>query len=194
MALIDATCEKDLDEVRRLLFEGADVEVTNGVDWTALHWACDYGYDQIAQVLIDSGAKVDRYDGLGYNAMHWASDHGRTGCVEILLRGGAKPDLLDKVGKTALIYAIRDGNYEMAKVLIEHGANPYLGRYSAIQQIRDCGDMKMLKILLQGRIDLRYAVLLAIMCVQMKQETGSHVVFKMSKLCDALVRYVLEFI
>ena len=64
----------DVDAVRRLLAEGADVRAADDFGWTALHWnvrmACTPG-DRvgIAELLIKGGADVNARDGEGFSVL-----------------------------------------------------------------------------------------------------------------------------
>ncbi|XP_032641048.1 ankyrin repeat domain-containing protein 40-like isoform X1 [Chelonoidis abingdonii] len=55
--LREAAALGDLEEVRRLLQSGADVNSPNEVNgWTCLHWACKRNHAEVVSYLIDAGA------------------------------------------------------------------------------------------------------------------------------------------
>ncbi|XP_075759906.1 ankyrin repeat domain-containing protein 40-like isoform X1 [Pelodiscus sinensis] len=55
--LREAAALGDLDEVRRLLQRGADVNSQNEINgWTCLHWACKRNHAEVVSCLIDAGA------------------------------------------------------------------------------------------------------------------------------------------
>ncbi|XP_065418893.1 ankyrin repeat domain-containing protein 40-like isoform X8 [Chrysemys picta bellii] len=55
--LREAAALGDLEEVRRLLQSGADVNSPNEINgWTCLHWACKRNHAEVVSCLIDAGA------------------------------------------------------------------------------------------------------------------------------------------
>nr|XP_023027255.1 ankyrin repeat domain-containing protein 40-like [Leptinotarsa decemlineata]XP_023027256.1 ankyrin repeat domain-containing protein 40-like [Leptinotarsa decemlineata]XP_023027257.1 ankyrin repeat domain-containing protein 40-like [Leptinotarsa decemlineata] len=55
--LREAACVGDSEAVINLLTQNIDINSQNSVNgWTALHWACKRGNDDIAKILIENGA------------------------------------------------------------------------------------------------------------------------------------------
>ncbi|XP_060521516.1 ankyrin repeat domain-containing protein 40-like [Cylas formicarius] len=55
--LREAACLGDVESVRALLSRNIDVNARNQVNgWTALHWACKRGNEQIVRLLLNNGA------------------------------------------------------------------------------------------------------------------------------------------
>ncbi|XP_017782733.1 PREDICTED: ankyrin repeat domain-containing protein 40-like [Nicrophorus vespilloides] len=53
----EAACMGDLDAVQALIAQNIDVNSKNPVNgWTALHWACRRGNEDVVRVLLNSGA------------------------------------------------------------------------------------------------------------------------------------------
>lgn len=67
-----------------------------------LHLACEYGHEQIANLLISKGAKMEASCGEGWQPLHHAAFFGSSSLVETLLQGGANPHATTNEGKTAL--------------------------------------------------------------------------------------------
>ncbi|KAL9608476.1 MAG: hypothetical protein Q9167_006696 [Letrouitia subvulpina] len=67
----------------------------------ALHLACEYGREQIANLLISKGAKMEASCGEGWQPLHHAAFFGSSTLVETLLQGGANPHATTNEGKTA---------------------------------------------------------------------------------------------
>lgn len=65
-----------------------------------LHLACEFGRDQIAQLLISKGAKMDVSCGEGWQPLHHATYFGSSALVETLLQGGVNPHVPTNEGKT----------------------------------------------------------------------------------------------
>jgi hypothetical protein len=63
--------------VEKLLAAGADPNVREIDDWTALHWAARNGHLRCAQLLLDYGARIGWVDSEGLTALEWAAmgDH-----------------------------------------------------------------------------------------------------------------------
>ncbi|KAJ8946303.1 hypothetical protein NQ318_004192 [Aromia moschata] len=55
--LREAACLGDIEAVTALLSENIDVNAQNSVNgWTALHWACKRGNEEVAKLLVSHGA------------------------------------------------------------------------------------------------------------------------------------------
>jgi ankyrin repeat protein len=82
----DAAMRGDIDRVRVLLHEGADVNAAHGDGMTALHWAADRGDPSLAEVLLAAGANVASLTRLGdYTPLHLAGRAGHADVVSTLL-------------------------------------------------------------------------------------------------------------
>src|SRR6478672_4265911 len=57
-AVADAAQKGDLETVRKLIAQGADVNIPQGDGMTALHWAADRGDSALAEVLLRAHADV----------------------------------------------------------------------------------------------------------------------------------------
>lgn len=92
----------DVDLLKKLVAEGADVGAADDEGRTALHFACGYGELECAVVLIDAGAGLDTMDDNKNTALHYAAGYGQAASVELLLARGADKDAKNSDGKTAL--------------------------------------------------------------------------------------------
>ena len=77
----------DSDKVKRLIEEGADVNAKDNYGNTALMWASQHGYIEVAKLLIEAGADVNLR---GTTALMIALEEGHTEIVELLKEAGAK--------------------------------------------------------------------------------------------------------
>lgn len=73
----------------------------------ALHLACEYGHEEIANLLISRGAKLESSCDEGWQPLHHAAFFGSSSLVEILLQGGASPHATTNEGKTAASLGFR---------------------------------------------------------------------------------------
>lgn len=121
----DAAMRGDLNVVRRLLQNGADVNAAHGDGMTALHWAAERGDDAMSEMLIYAGANVTAVTRIGqYTPLHVASKNGNAPVVQMLIEAGA--DVAARTtnsGVIALHLAATSGNAEAIVTLIEHGSD-----------------------------------------------------------------------
>lgn len=90
----------NLDMVRALLEQGANVDEKEADGWTPLHLAAKYGYKQVVTTLLEKGANVDEKEDDGLVPLHLAAEKGHEDIVTTLLEKGANPLINDKDGKT----------------------------------------------------------------------------------------------
>ena len=91
-SLLEAAIDGDVEQIKSLLANGANVHAKDCGDSTALIWAAESDNDAAAEV------------------------------VKLLLDAGADVNAKNHEGKTALDIAIRDGNEDVANLLREAGA------------------------------------------------------------------------
>eukprot|EP00808_Paulinella_micropora_P019581 g7017.t1 len=113
----------ELDRVRQLLAQRANVESRNPIRWnrTALIETGVNGRTDIFQALLAAGANVHATDEYGYTALHYAGRWGRTATAQALLTAGAHTEAKNNDGKTALDFA-REGNEPETAKLLEEAA------------------------------------------------------------------------
>ena len=80
----------DIDEVRELISEGADVNAKNANGNTPLYFV-SYGEGNvgIAKLLIDAGAEVNARDNYGNIPLHIAIEFRKAGVVKVFIEAGA---------------------------------------------------------------------------------------------------------
>ncbi|MYH48705.1 MAG: hypothetical protein F4151_04045 [Gammaproteobacteria bacterium] len=122
----DAAMRGDLDAVRSLINQGADVNGAQGDGMTALHWAAENGSAATAELLLSAGANLSAVTRLGgYTPLHLAAKAGSADVVRAFLAAGADPRAATSTGgATALHFAAAAGSGEAVKALIDHGADP----------------------------------------------------------------------
>jgi ankyrin repeat protein/beta-lactamase regulating signal transducer with metallopeptidase domain len=82
-----------IDDAKKLISAGEDVNKRNSLGQTALHYAARRGgetHRQVAEVLIDAGADIHAKDQQGKTPLVLAQEANRTAMVELLRRHGAK--------------------------------------------------------------------------------------------------------
>ena len=121
----DAAREGNIERVRTLLRDGADVNAAQGDGMSALHWAAERGDVQMVEVLVYAGAELEAATRIGaYRPLHVASRNGQLEAAQALLKAGANVHAVsDPAGSTPLHLAALSGNATLVSVLIEAGAD-----------------------------------------------------------------------
>ena len=119
----DAAMRDDVEAVRTLLADGADVNAAHGDGMTGLHWAALNGNAEIARLLIGAGAALEAGTRLGgHTPLHVAARAGHGEVVEVLAGAGGDAAALTETGAAPLHFAAAAGNVRAVTALLEHGA------------------------------------------------------------------------
>lgn len=122
--LLAAVLTEDVDEVRRLLATGADVNVVDKeIDSTALAQAVQRDKRELVKILLDAGADVNEKNDAGLTALMYVADDTSIEVVEDLIAAGAKIEIKDDEGKNALHHAASYASVEALQALIKAGAS-----------------------------------------------------------------------
>jgi uncharacterized protein len=121
----DAARRGDIDAVKTLLKDGADVNAAMGDGMTALHWAAERGDLPLTNVLVYAGANAAAVTRVGqYTPLHIAARTGHTGIVKALLAGSAAVDArTSPSGATALHLAAAAGAVDSINALLDAKAD-----------------------------------------------------------------------
>ncbi len=105
---------RSLEDVKRFIAEGNDINLQNGDGNTLLHGVIDF---ETAQLLILHGADVNAQNIVGNTPLHFATD---PKIVELLILHGADVNAQNKYGRTPLHTLLN--NKAKTELLISHGA------------------------------------------------------------------------
>ncbi|MYC91492.1 MAG: hypothetical protein F4X15_08490 [Gemmatimonadetes bacterium] len=120
----DAAERGDLEAVRALLRQGADVNTAQSDGMTALHWAASNNDIAIAKALLYAGATYRATTRIGgYTPLHLASRGGHAEVARLILEDGADPDILTSTGVTAMHFAADADAAEVIEALAAHGGD-----------------------------------------------------------------------
>ena len=122
--LIEAVRHQDVQRVRTLLQQGADVNQQELDGSTALHWAAYLDDPDIMGVLLKAEAKVNLANHFGITPLMQACESRDPKIVDLLLKAGADPNARAEAGETPVMNAARMGNAEVMGLLLAHGGNP----------------------------------------------------------------------
>ena len=94
----------DLDKVRSLLLEGADVNSKDHAGWRPIHEAMREGDNalNIIRLLVEHNANINALSDSGSTALHDAAAYMSEEIIEYLINSGANPAIENLDGKTPL--------------------------------------------------------------------------------------------
>lgn len=134
-----AAVKDDIASIKALLDAGADIEMLDGSQRTALYLAADYGHAGAVSYLLYRGADVrgGSHSPQERSALHMAALAPSVLACEILLDARAKVDIVRHFYGTPLFWASLNARTPTIWYLVENGADPnrvinqtmILGRY-----------------------------------------------------------------
>ena len=156
----DATMVRNVEAVRSLLEEGADVNASQGDGMTALHWAAEHGDVKMVTMLLGAGADLEMGTRLSeHTPLHVASTAGHASVIGTLLEAGADVNASTTTGATPLHFAAASGNGRAVTELLAHGAEPDAREpqwgQTPMMFAAAAGRVEAIAALLDGRADPR---------------------------------------
>ncbi|WP_164522222.1 ankyrin repeat domain-containing protein [Halocella sp. SP3-1] len=152
--LINAAKSGEVEEVKKLIKNGIDINARNDLGNTALIETIKEGDCKIVKILLEAGAGVNIKNDHGQTALMEAAKKGYYKIVKLLLDSAADIDLKCSKGN-ALVFAVDCGNSGIVKLLLEAGANvnDYSG-WDALRKASQKGYSEIEKLLLEARADI----------------------------------------
>ncbi|MCJ1475073.1 hypothetical protein MMC13_003733 [Lambiella insularis] len=134
--LFDAIRHGETEEVRRLLDEEGIEATSECKGKSALHWAADNGFQDIAKLLADRGAELNGRDSSKMTPLHWAAFENYPELVQYFLELGADFDTVDQWGDSPLEDA--KGRYQNQVVaLLEAADRKEFGRKVSVPETEE---------------------------------------------------------
>lgn len=133
--LITAIENIDIELVRLLLNNGADVNLNVDSNKSPLHAALEYSthYNfEIVKILIETGADIHRRTQFRQTPLHQAVKIGRLEAVNLLIEKGAEVNAIDDDNSTPLFFTMESGSIDISERLIKAGAD-----YRGLQIVYD---------------------------------------------------------
>ena len=112
------------DIVEKLIIQGADVNMTDDDDYTALHVAVGEDDAEMVALLLDHGADINArtYMLESYTPLILAAEMDAASCAAVLLQRGADSQVENSNGYNALEVALNLCKVDTVAVLLKHGA------------------------------------------------------------------------
>lgn len=117
--LIEATNQKKIADISRLLNEGANINARDTAGRTSLIYAAQNGDIEIINILLNNNADIDALTQGGSTALAMASCYRHVEVVHLLLHKGANPN----IGRETALNFAQDES--IVKSLLAYGASPH---------------------------------------------------------------------
>jgi ankyrin repeat protein len=117
--LHDAAVAGDVDAIRRLVADGADLDARDGAGRTPVMAATVAHQAEAVQVLLEAGADVDLRDDRLDNPFLYAGAEGLLDILRLANEAGADPALTNRYGGVAVIPASERGHVEVVRYLLD---------------------------------------------------------------------------
>ncbi|PIK41565.1 putative caseinolytic peptidase B protein-like [Apostichopus japonicus] len=144
----------DVEEIKRLIKAGLDVNERHPLGWTALQVAAINGHERLVELLLESGADINLGDDF-MNVWQTSQEKKMNSLHVLITREDMFSDYMNNranfQGCTALHYAVLVEDFVMVKLLLESGANPLqenVNGYTPVQYSRS----QEMKKLLEGYV------------------------------------------
>src|SRR5579871_6011090 len=120
----DAVQSRNMEALRSLIKQHANLNAAQPDGTTALHWAAHWNDLDVVKLLLQSGADAKAANRYGATPLSEAAALGNAAMIDALLKAGADAKTLTtQDGETVLMTAARAGNADAVKLLLDHGAD-----------------------------------------------------------------------
>lgn len=110
----------NIEIVKFLLDNGAEVNAQNKYKSTPLHWAASFSNKYIVKLLLDNGATIDIKDNNGHTPLHRAILENNKAVIELLIKSKSNVNTNSSINETPLHQAVRNNDIGIIKLLIDN--------------------------------------------------------------------------
>jgi len=128
-ALAWAVTSGDLEEVRRMLRKGVDINASDYDGKTVLHMAAAEGNYRVVELLLGEKADKNAKDRWGNTALQDAINNKQRPVIQLLSHWKSELSAANAAGR--LCDAASAGDLDALKLILEHGVDPNIGDYDA---------------------------------------------------------------
>lgn len=161
MSILEAAENGNVEKIKLLLENGADVNAKDDKGWTPLMMASRHSNTssniETVNLLLQNGADVNAKQNTGWTPLMLASRYSNTDSniqtVKLLLQNGADVNLKNNDGWTPLKLASKNSNTETVKLLLENDANVNLKNNNGNTALMLAKNLEILKLLLEYNAD-----------------------------------------
>lgn len=122
--LFEAAKKGNLENVKRYIQKGADINARSINAWTVLHFAALGPSLDVVEFVVEQQLCVDVKDANGQSPLHIAASHGNTKTVEFFIKeGNPHINVEDIARKTPLHLASTNGHDKVVELLVKNHAN-----------------------------------------------------------------------
>ncbi|WP_082402873.1 ankyrin repeat domain-containing protein [Achromobacter xylosoxidans] len=137
--LMDAVVVENLETVKRLVEQGADIHFLRDC---ILRWAAGNGQLEVVKFLVEQGADIHADDDL---ALRWAAEEGHLDIVKFLVEKGAD---IHARNEEPLERAAEEGYIEVVQFLVERGCPIDIAKEYGTDAVQDfCKAYELRKML-----------------------------------------------
>lgn len=146
-SLFNAITNNDLEQVKSLFNDGADIEARNNYLETPLITASHSNCPKIVNFLLSQDANVNAVDHEANSALHYSMLHKNPAITKALLKAGASANLSNNNGSTPLHWATYYDKLEQCCLLADHGADLNIqndDHYTVLHVLAEFGNFAIL--------------------------------------------------
>ncbi|WP_264682379.1 MULTISPECIES: ankyrin repeat domain-containing protein [unclassified Wolbachia] len=112
-----AVIRGNLQTVKNLIEQGANIETKDKEEWKLLHYAAVRNHIMVVKFLVEQGANIETKDEKGRTPLHRAAERGHKEIVEFLVDQGASIETKSKDNKTPLDLARERNHTEIVNLM-----------------------------------------------------------------------------
>ncbi|WP_341814104.1 ankyrin repeat domain-containing protein [Wolbachia endosymbiont (group A) of Nomada flava] len=162
--LLFAVVSRELNEIKNLISQGANLEAKYGDGSTPLHIASRNNYLDVLEYLVKSGANLEAKNRYGRTPLFIASWNGHLDIVKYLVENGANIEAQDAYNRKPLHIAVDANRLNVVNLLLDRGANlkatDMYGKTSLDLAIQK-GYEDIIEVLKQKQLDLDKELLIS---------------------------------